>query len=724
MSLQQQFNGLLNGVSIGISKNNTNTNTRLGANNPLQNTVTNTNTTALGYSALSNLSEGNNNTAIGSTVMSSMMTGSGNSAIGFNALGSATSSVNNVALGSSAMRLAQTPSPFNTVIGAGAMMSSTNPGTRNTIVGGYNSVAAGFTGSYNTVLGAYAGTTLTSGNSNVLVGDSAGQGLTTGNNNVLLGTPNLGNIGNVFAVGSSIYGSGLNSAGAFDLSIDGSVRAISFTGTSIYVNELDTSSSVLNIGVTSNPKTINIGHPLDTVNVIGTLTYVNSTVTQLADPQLVLNQNGYFINGAGLIIFQTGSAGTGAYILVNNASDAWTLKAGSGPLVTLNQNISTSSAVTFADILPYANNAYSLGSTGMLWHSLYVGTGSVHIGANVVLSSPDNTRLTLNSDLVPSNLNLNLGSLSVPWKSIYVSTGSVFIGPTGTLQIDNNGVISSVGGFAAPTVAIGSTTPGNGITLYTSVNKLYYKDQFGSSGPVSVFNVASNNVNNAYIATGNLGIGTNSPSYLLDVNGDIHTTGNVIFRSGGNTGYIGGDSSNTGLFTNMIHESTGNQVVYYSKNRQEIVYSENKYLQAYDTTTQNPGTSWTGVKFNHCPLNSGWTFATGSSIFTGTFNTSAVYNVIFTASVHENENAAQTFASYIDLDGIPVQGSMKSISISTNGTEYTFVNNFLLNIPVGTHSIEILMNSTKSSVTVQSPSNITPVDSTGSGASLIIVKVA
>lgn len=177
-------------------------------------------------------------------------------------------------------------------------------------------------------------------------------------------------------------------------------------------------------------------------------------------------------------------------------------------------------------LIPTSEDIYTLGTPDARYNHLYVGTGSISIG-NVQLSSSGNT-LLFNGNIYPTSNNLNLGSFDNPWKSIYVSTGTVFLGKTGALQLNNNGLMSSLGGFASPYLQVGNTNPGQGILLYENQNKLFYQNELGESGPVSVFNVSPNNINNYFFTGGNVGFNTSSPSYILDVNGTGHFTNIII----------------------------------------------------------------------------------------------------------------------------------------------------------------------------------------------------
>jgi hypothetical protein len=163
-------------------------------------------------------------------------------------------------------------------------------------------------------------------------------------------------------------------------------------------------------------------------------------------------------------------------------------------------------------------------SSQFLFNQSGAATGSNK--ALIYLETSTGANIISGSDIIPSTSSAwNLGSLSNPWKSIYISTGTVFIGPTGAIGIDNNGVVSSLAGFASPFVTVGSTNPGAGITLYNTQNKLYFINQSGASGPVSNWSISPTNVNNIYFTGGNVGIGTNNPGYPLTVNGTIYCQG-------------------------------------------------------------------------------------------------------------------------------------------------------------------------------------------------------
>jgi hypothetical protein len=179
------------------------------------------------------------------------------------------------------------------------------------------------------------------------------------------------------------------------------------------------------------------------------------------------------------------------------------------PLVVKN-NMQVDGTCTFLNPVNFGNQI-NIGSSGSIAYSP--------------------TGLIFNSDLIPSTDTLSIGTINNPWKSIYISTGTVFIGPTGALQINNNGLISSLEGFAAPYFQVGATNPGAGILLTEQNNLLYFQNQIGVVGPVSVFNSSIINPNDTYYSlTGNVGFGVTGPQQKIDVLGNIQAS-NTVFAT-------------------------------------------------------------------------------------------------------------------------------------------------------------------------------------------------
>jgi hypothetical protein len=154
--------------------------------------------------------------------------------------------------------------------------------------------------------------------------------------------------------------------------------------------------------------------------------------------------------------------GTGSILLENN---------GNVYNSSVLQILGTGYVSVSGDILPTRALAFNLGSTGNPWSSLYVGTGSVHIGNSTLggtildpgsAPGPTGPAITVNSHFVPTTRNtLSLGSNQFPWKEIFVGPGTINIaGPTGalneaTLGSDLAGVAYSQYGFASPFFNVG-----------------------------------------------------------------------------------------------------------------------------------------------------------------------------------------------------------------------------------------------------------------------------
>jgi hypothetical protein len=155
-----------------------------------------------------------------------------------------------------------------------------------------------------------------------------------------------------------------------------------------------------------------------------------------------------------------------------------------------------------------------------------------------------------------------------------------------------------------------------------------------------------------------------------------------------------------------------------------LVYNQAAYLYAYDTTTQNPlTTAYTGVKFNTVNQNVGWTHTSGTSLFSATFSTSGIYLVTYSLQVHSNVNPAQTLTAYLEVDGSPVAGSARSVTISQINYEFSITQQVLVSMSSGSHSLQIMMRGTVTSITIQPATQVAPPGSSGSGATLTITRI-
>ena len=121
------------------------------------------------------------------------------------------------------------------------------------------------------------------------------------------------------------------------------------------------------------------------------------------------------------------------------------------------------------DIIPFRDNTFSLGSTGLKWKDLHVGPGSVYID-NVILTTvtpgttgaSGTTGLYINNNFLPTTSNtVSLGATGLRWAEIYMGPGTLNIaGPAGTtatatLGSDQNGIAYTQSGFSTPFINVG-----------------------------------------------------------------------------------------------------------------------------------------------------------------------------------------------------------------------------------------------------------------------------
>ena len=192
--------------------------------------ATSLNNTAIGSAALTALTTGNDNTAVGNNALTALNTGYDNVAIGSNAGTSITEGVGNVAVGDiAAYHL--TSGDANVAVGNAALRSATTP-SNNIAIGG-SALYLNETGAGNIALGASSGYNLTTGSKNVIIGsydgNEGGLDIRTSDNNLVLSDGD-GNI-KLYANSSGNVGIGTVSPST-KLDVNGTVTATggTFTG--------------------------------------------------------------------------------------------------------------------------------------------------------------------------------------------------------------------------------------------------------------------------------------------------------------------------------------------------------------------------------------------------------------------------------------------------------------------------------------------------------------
>ena len=173
---------VINGMTIGLGKNQSTSNVVLGSN-ALAASTSGLYNTAIGSNALNKLTIGLANTAIGDTALGSLTTGQNNIGIGRQALTATLDGQGNIGIGNFALTT-MLQAYNNTAIGQNALYNNIL-GYSNTAIG--NSAFINVKGGNNTGVGKDVGYNLTTGTTNTIIGYLTGLGITTGSKNTIIG---------------------------------------------------------------------------------------------------------------------------------------------------------------------------------------------------------------------------------------------------------------------------------------------------------------------------------------------------------------------------------------------------------------------------------------------------------------------------------------------------------------------------------------------------------
>jgi hypothetical protein len=352
--------------------------------------------------------------------------------------------------------------------------------------------------------------------------------LSTNNNNGLLlnHTNSIGNIINI------------QKSGTTKLKIDNSGNL--FASSALYV---DSSNNYVGICITNPSYNLHVNGPVrieGDMIVNGTTTTVNTTI-QNTD-QLNITNNG---TGATIIANQTGAksivefrSGDNTKFEIFSSGDVGIGKSSSNVNVDISGNLTVSGNINGSGSKLYNMNASNINS-GIL-SVTYGGTGvtsSTGYGSVVLNTNPIITNGTFSgtgSGLTSLNAdNINIGKLSVLYGGTGVNTstgsGSVVLN---TNPIITNGTFSGSGSglttLNASNISSGILAILQGGTGCTSLNSTY----FDTSGNIlslksSILNSWRTVGNNIYYNNGNIAIGKTNPSEVLDISGNILSSGTV-----------------------------------------------------------------------------------------------------------------------------------------------------------------------------------------------------
>jgi hypothetical protein len=484
--------------------------------------------TLIGIGAGSALnSSGTFNTAVGQNTLTVSTSSILNTAIGMNALNANTSGNNNTALGVASL-YANTTGANNTASGVSALQQNTTG--INNVGFGYGSLFSNTSGTGNTALGVSALGIQTTGFGNIGVGYNAGSNLTTGSNNIIIGfsiSATSSTATNSLNIGNMIFGTGINGQGTTVST--GNVGI----GTSTPWGRLSVgtvaNSSAPQFVVASSTATSFIIDKSGNVG-IGTTTPaytldVNGTVNASGGTQSGPRNVGFSIAGGQALFSNNGNSSN---LFVGNVVGT----NATGSAAYFNTIFGLSSGANIADVSSgggYANSFFGYNAG----NALTVGVGNVFLGNNAGQLSTTGVSNTI--------VGTNAGFLLTTGGGNTL-LGSAAGGTSGGLTTGNNNIFVGAG-------SRGITTGSNNIMIGNLLNAASTTD----SNQMNIQNIlyGRNNAGNAAtVSTGQIGIGTSTPWGRLSIAAvDNASIPQFVVASSTATSFIIDKSGNVGIGT-------------------------------------------------------------------------------------------------------------------------------------------------------------------------------
>ena len=501
--------------------------------------------TGVGIGTLDALTSGDRNTALGSNAGTALNTANNNTLIGYEAGKGITNSNMNVAIGDNAFAGTNidSNSASNTVVGAFAMNVSSGA-------------------KENTAIGRDAGREVTTGDGNIFIGYNAGandntSGITTGSGNVIIGSVDpVSRTGNRQLV---IAGN------------DGTTTTTWISGDS---------NGFIGLGTNSPLEQLHISDPNDPMILIEDTSGDNQSAIRFKSPNRewvagsyggnnsfnISNHSAFGTNDY-FVIKNTGNIGIGTdspldKLTISGGSvsveDGYGIRFGDGSYRIEGKDDGTNARIGF---ITSGSEAMRINSSGQIG----IGTSSPSRDLHIAKSTSNNTvRLQVENT---SNTSGSHGVISIysggtsggdPYLHFKVNNGEQYsigidndqsdalvfsnsfgvgsnnlmtITPAGNVGINDNSpsqtlTVQGVNNSSSATLKT-QDTDGRGILIespYSGSGVGY----IGTNGTNSSFGFKINNVQKAILdINGNLGIGTNSPSQKLDVDGNIAVSGNL-----------------------------------------------------------------------------------------------------------------------------------------------------------------------------------------------------